>query len=361
MLSSLKLFMLFTDRVGIIADISSLIARKGFNITSMEVGRKDSKASVCLEIETHRPDPDRTKTIQMFGQVPGLLEIRFIDTLPQEARENRFRVVLDNIRDGVISIDTDGRVTTINAVAKRVLNCKGEDITGRNIRDLRLSDDTILECLKGKKFNFRKDVINERGRFQYMSTCRPITDSANRIVGAVEICKDMQEIRELAQSISRPSACSFADFIGKSPAVREAVLFARKIASTDSMVSIRGESGTGKKLFAHAIHEANSQIGKVSDHSEMNLSTVFYPRPLSIRGFCPFGMARYIAICRRFPSAQRVTILIGTQEVSDLLHRRRIQANVPGKEGIRFFAPARSTPAAAAVSSSLSTELPWHV
>ena len=36
-----------------------------------------------------------------------------------------------------------------------------------------------------------------------MSTCRPITDSANRITGAVEICKDMQEIKELAQSIFR--------------------------------------------------------------------------------------------------------------------------------------------------------------
>jgi PAS domain-containing protein len=40
-----------------------------------------------------------------------LIQIRSIDTLPQEERENRFRVVLDNISDGVVSIDREGNVT----------------------------------------------------------------------------------------------------------------------------------------------------------------------------------------------------------------------------------------------------------
>ena len=45
--------------------------------------------------------------------------MKAIDTLPQETRENRLRVVLDNIRDGVVSIDADGRISMLNAIAAR--------------------------------------------------------------------------------------------------------------------------------------------------------------------------------------------------------------------------------------------------
>ena len=100
-----------------------------------------------------------------------------------------------------------------------------------------------------------------KGRFQYFATGVPITDSAGRIVGAVEIGKDMQEIKVLAQSISQARPLTFADFVGKSSAIKDAILFAQKIAKTDSVVSIRGESGTGKEIFARAIHAASDRKG----------------------------------------------------------------------------------------------------
>jgi len=100
-----------------------------------------------------------------------------------------------------------------------------------------------------------------RGRFQYFVTGRPITDSAGRAVGAVEIGKDMQEIRKLAQSLSQPGAATFSDFIGKSPAIMEAISFAKKIAKTDAVVAIRGESGTGKEVFARAVHAESERKG----------------------------------------------------------------------------------------------------
>ena len=88
--------------------MSALIAEYGFNIISMEVVRKD------------------------------------IETLPQEARENIFRVVLDNIRDGVISIDRNSRVTTINKVARDALNCADGTIIGKSIKDLAFRDYALL-------------------------------------------------------------------------------------------------------------------------------------------------------------------------------------------------------------------------
>jgi two-component system NtrC family response regulator len=45
--------------------------------------------------------------------------------------------------------------------------------------------------------------------------------------------------------------------VGESPAVKQALSLAERVAGTDSTVLLRGESGTGKDLFARAIHFAS--------------------------------------------------------------------------------------------------------
>ncbi len=81
------------------------------------------------------------------------------------------------------------------------------------------------------------------------------------IIGAVEIGKDMKEIEKLVRSISQARQITFSDFIGISPAIREVISFAQKIAATDSVISIRGASGTGKELLAYAIHTESERTG----------------------------------------------------------------------------------------------------
>ena len=258
----MKLKMVFRDRIGVVADVSALVANFGMSISSMEVDRKDDKAAVYLEAEGGNKTPATKDIFHVLGGIPDLFEIRFVDMLPHEERENQIRVVLDNISDGVISIDTAARITTINRVARKVFDCENREIIGKGIKDLNLPDDTILDCLEGKKFNnIKKDLITEKGRLQYFVTGRPIKDLAGHIIGAVEIGRDVREIKMLAQSISMPSRITFNDFIGESQAIKDALAFAQKIASTDSIISIRGDSGTGKELLAHAIHTASGREG----------------------------------------------------------------------------------------------------
>ncbi len=258
----LKLELIFKDRVGIVADISALIAQHGLNIVSMEVIREADRANVYVEAENGAQIADRRELFEILGRIPDLIEIRFIDTLPQEERENRFRVVLDNISDGVVSIDKEGRVTTINKMALDAMDRQASEVLGHNVKTLNLPDHTIRNCLKGKTFfNVKKDLITDKGRVQYLATGRAIRDSGGQIIGAVEIAKDVQEIKKLAQSISENGEIVFSDIIGRHPAITTAVSFARKIAETDSIISIRGASGTGKELFARAIHSTSGRTG----------------------------------------------------------------------------------------------------
>lgn len=260
--SSLKLNMLFKDRVGIVSDISARIANHGLNIVLMEVVRKRDKADVYVELESEEWTPGREGILKVLEEIDDLITIRPIETMPQVKRENRFRVVLDNISDGVVSIDKDGRIRTINNIARIIFELEDRDVIGRDIKTLKLSDLCVLDCLRGKKFNdVKKNIITSRGRFQYFATGRPIRDASDRIIGAVEIFRDMGEIKRLAQTLSQPGAITFNDFIGENPSIKEAILFAQKIAETDSIISIRGESGAGKELFARAIHTASGRKG----------------------------------------------------------------------------------------------------
>jgi transcriptional regulator with PAS, ATPase and Fis domain len=252
---NLKLELLFKDRVGIVADISKIIAQQGGNILLMEVIRHKDRAHVYLEIEEGERGTWSEEIIEILANVADLIQIRLIDTLPQEERENRIRVVLDNISDGVISIDGKGKITTINRIARQALDCGDRGVVGSAVQALNLPDFQILECLGGKKFsNVKKDLVTATGRYHYFTTSRPIRDAEGQIIGAVEITKDMQEIRKLAKSISEPVKIGFSDIIGRHPAIKAAVAFARKIVGVDTVVSIRGGSGTGKELFARAIH-----------------------------------------------------------------------------------------------------------
>ena len=258
----LKLELIFRDRVGIVADISALIARQGLNIVSMEVVRKNDRADVFVETEDGTRSSDRQKLFDALSGIPDLIESRFIDIMPQEERENRFQVVLDNISDGVFSIGKDSQITTINKMALRALNHQARDVLGKNVSALNLPDHTIVDCLEGKTFsNVKRDLITDRGRLQYFATGRPIRDSGGDIIGAVEIAKDVHEIKRLAQSVADSREIVFSDIVGHNPAITSAILFAQKIADTDSIVSIRGDSGTGKELFARSIHSASSRKG----------------------------------------------------------------------------------------------------
>ena len=54
----------------------------------------------------------------------------------------------------------------------------------------------------------------------------------------------------------------FEQIIGNSPALESVLEQTERVAPTDSTVLIQGETGTGKELIAHAIHNLSSRCGR---------------------------------------------------------------------------------------------------
>ncbi len=260
--STYKLNLLFTDRVGIVADISRRIAHQAMNIISMEVERKQEMADVYVEVDRVAQKISSNELLETLSGLEGLQSIRFIKTMPNENRQNTFHTVLDNVSDGIISIDANGKVTTINSLARTILNCHDRDLIGRRVDSIPALDHTLLACLDGKQVSrLRRSISTDKGHYKFFSSARPIVNGTGRIIGAVEIMKDMQEIKALVEEVGASENISFGAFVGETPSVTQAIAFARKIAPTPSIVSIRGASGTGKELFARAIHAESRRKG----------------------------------------------------------------------------------------------------
>ncbi|WP_264523041.1 sigma-54-dependent transcriptional regulator [Flavobacterium sp. N502536] len=77
---------------------------------------------------------------------------------------------------------------------------------------------------------------------------------------AVEKVHLQKKVKQLEKRIG--DKYSFNTIIGKSKGIEQVVDLAKKVAKTDSTVLLTGETGTGKEVFAQAIHENSNRVGK---------------------------------------------------------------------------------------------------
>lgn len=262
MSDNFKIQLLFKDRIGIVFDIAKLMSDQGLNIVAMEVAQKEGFAQISLEIAQEDSGITSTTLMALFETLTGLESHKELRRLPQENRQRWFRVLFDGMSEGVISVDARGVINTINSVACRTLGLFYENAIGHHISEISPKDSILLDCIEKRiPVSRRKLVVTDTGRVDYYGSAKPINDSQGNFVGAVLLMKNLKEVKEMVDAVSTPLETTFDDFIGQSPAINNLKTFAKKIASTGTIVSITGESGTGKELFARAIHFESGRTG----------------------------------------------------------------------------------------------------
>ncbi len=97
----------------------------------------------------------------------------------------------------------------------------------------------------------------KNGAFDYITK----GDDNNKIIPllykASEKVKLNKRVIQLEKQLDQK--LSFENIIGKSKLIKQAVESAKKVANTDATVLLTGETGTGKEVFAQAIHQASKR------------------------------------------------------------------------------------------------------
>lgn len=178
---------------------------------------------------------------------------------------NTLREVLNTAYEGIVVVDNQGLILEINDAYCRFLGDKKENLYGKHVEDV--IENTRLHIVI-------KTGEAERGRIQRiggqdMIVHRIPIKKGNRIESAIGVLvfKDIGEMNEILERISNSSKVKqqldathkenyYLDkIIGHSPVIMKAKELARKASGIPSTVLITGPSGTGKELFAQAIHE----------------------------------------------------------------------------------------------------------
>ncbi|SHK50034.1 sigma 54-interacting transcriptional regulator [Desulforamulus aeronauticus] len=240
------------DRLGLIHDISVVLRDKKINMISIEIDQG------FIFLECHRvPAEQKTELMAALKGVPGIYDVQPISFMPFKERAEQLNAVLTTVQDGILAINRQGIVTQCNPAAGRILRVRVDDMLGQPL-PRQLADDLLVNqtFASGRSQRNCEVYLESIGTYCIASTI-PLRLNDRTIEGVVIKLMDNRNMRELVQKMTASRPVTFVEIPFKSESMSLVVGQARRYATSDSTVLIRGETGTGKELFARALHSAS--------------------------------------------------------------------------------------------------------
>ena len=178
---------------------------------------------------------------------------------------NQWELLLDELISGVIVTDENNQIELINYKAKNLLKLTKDNVIGNDINFLtnRIKD---LDFLLDEK-EVKDKLVKFNGK-ELVFTVRSV-EFDNQFYGKIIIISPYREMVKTQQKVHKQligkghyTEHTFADIKGESTVIKKSKEISRKIAQSDSTVLLLGDSGTGKELFAGAIHNYSHRSRK---------------------------------------------------------------------------------------------------
>lgn len=189
--------------------------------------------------------------------------------------------ILDHLDEGIHIIDAQGRNVYYNRFALNIDGINEDKAIGKHLTEVYPSLDekssTLLRAVRTGKpvYSREQNFVNYKGRkITTINTSIPIING-NKILGAIEISKDITHVKEMSERIidlqdrlierrtnkssTSESIYKFSDIIGNNKEMVILKDMAKRASETDASIFISGETGTGKELFVHSIHNASKR------------------------------------------------------------------------------------------------------
>ena len=176
--------------------------------------------------------------------------------------------LFDYIPDGVFTVDGDWCISLFNRAAEQITGIRRAEAIGRRCCDVFRASICESACALKQTLATGRPVVNKvvfvvdaKGqRIPISISTAVLKDASGKVVGGIESFRDLRVVEELHRQAQQQDR--FADIIGRSTAMRRIFEILPQIAESDSTVLIEGTSGTGKELFARAIHALSKRRSK---------------------------------------------------------------------------------------------------
>ncbi|MCJ2555887.1 MAG: PAS domain S-box protein [Candidatus Thermoplasmatota archaeon] len=123
--------------------------------------------------------------------------------------EEKFRSMFDNASDGILFLDTSGRILNVNESVVRMFGDSSDELVGRRLSDIGvLSPEQISElekcssdALAGKKVLLPLHIRNRKGEEIDIDYSANLVRSGDKVVGVMVTVRDVTKRRELKDKI----------------------------------------------------------------------------------------------------------------------------------------------------------------
>jgi transcriptional regulator, propionate catabolism operon regulatory protein len=177
-------------------------------------------------------------------------------------KRQKMQAMMCAVHDGILYVDTHGRLMEVNPAAERLLGISASEVIGRPVNEV------APEIQLGEVFKTGEPLLNvvQKAKQGMLLVNRIPVVYQGAQIGAVATIQDAQTVQRAEKAIRKRvyskglvAKATFEQIIGQSAALRKVINKARQYAQTDATVLIRGETGTGKELFAQSIHNASNR------------------------------------------------------------------------------------------------------
>jgi PAS domain S-box-containing protein len=189
-----------------------------------------------------------------------------------------WKTVVDTINDGIMIVDVDGTIISVNTAFEWITGYTKEEIVGQSCTRLNCNTCNAARdnqgchwCVLFKKGHLQKKecvLMRKDGSYVHiLKNASVLKDAAGEVIGGVET---MTDITELIQKNTQIEAYrrqlraedGYHGIIGTSAPMQRVFDLITNASQSDAPVIILGESGTGKELIAKAIHDTGPRRSK---------------------------------------------------------------------------------------------------
>ena len=174
-------------------------------------------------------------------------------------------IILDSVAEGVFTVNENMVITYFNKAAGRIIGMPRDKAVGQYCFDVLRSNICETECpirfsidTGGETIDRHKNILRVDGKkIPVAISASVLRDDNGKMIGGVETLRDLSKIEALEKEIHKQY--TFEDIISKNNKILQIFNILPNISESNSTVLIQGPSGTGKELFARAIHNLSNR------------------------------------------------------------------------------------------------------